>query len=93
MADVVAVDGDGAWMLRSNRWFFGDVEQLSDCRFSPSPSIPGPIPAFALADVTGDGRADLVQVNDDAVWVSTREDRRIPMRFVQLVADTDVALP
>jgi hypothetical protein len=92
MADVVAVDGDGAWMLRSNRWFFGGIEQLSAFRFSPSPRIPGPS-AFALADVTGDGRADLVQVNDDAVWVSTREDRRIPIRFVQLVVGAGAALP
>ena len=91
MADVIAVKADGAYMRRSNRWFFGGVEQLSQLAFSPSPSIQGPI--FTLADLTGDGRADLIQVNDDAIWASVATDRRIPIRFVQLVAEASMALP
>jgi hypothetical protein len=91
MDDLVAVKADGAYMLRSDRWFLGQSEPLSDWPFTPSGSIAGQV--FALADVTGDGRADLIQVNDDAVWVNVRVDRQIPIRFVQLVPDAASALP
>jgi hypothetical protein len=89
-ADLVAVKADGAYMLRANRSFLGEAEPLSDTPFSPSPSIRGDL--FALADVTADGRADLIQVNDDALWVNVTVDRRIPIRFVQLVSDATSAL-
>jgi hypothetical protein len=90
MADLVAIKADGSYMLRSNRWFFGGLERLSDQAFSPSRSIPGDV--FAVTDLTGDRRADLVQVNDDAVWANLTVDRRIPIRFVQLVVDPGSAL-
>jgi FG-GAP-like repeat len=89
-ADLVAVKADGAYILRSNRWFFGVAERISDSAFSPPPTVAGN--RFALADVTGDGRADLVQVNNDGVWVSIVVDRQIPIRFVQLVEDGAAAL-
>ena len=100
MADVVAVDGDGAWMIRIESLVLQRDATSSSRRPAPAspspPVLPGPIPSsFALADVTGDGRRErgYVQVIDDAVRVSTEKIVGIPMRFVQLVADAGAALP
>ncbi|HKQ68497.1 MAG TPA: FG-GAP-like repeat-containing protein [Polyangiaceae bacterium] len=85
MADLIAVDHDGVRMRRSNRWALAQPERLSPVPVQPSTIIPGAM--FAVTEVTGDGRADLLQVSDDAIWVRARQDRQVDIRFVQLVRD------
>jgi hypothetical protein len=81
LADAVAVNTDGITMRRSGRWFFGtNVEMLSSAPTAASVTS-------ALADLTGDKRADYVELSASApVRVRVRQDRNIPVRFVQLVS-------
>ncbi|HEY0870617.1 MAG TPA: hypothetical protein VGD55_09480 [Acidothermaceae bacterium] len=83
LADIVAVNSDGINMRRSGRWFFATkVETLST--LAPSASA-----TRLMADLTGDKRADYVELSPTApVTVRVRQNRRIPIRFVQLMSPT-----
>jgi hypothetical protein len=82
LADYVAVNDTNVQMRRSGRFYFGHWETLSTTGGATG------LAARAFADVTGDGRADYVEVpTSGALRVRSRQDRRIPVRFVQLAPD------
>lgn len=72
-ADVVAVNRGDVWVLPADRYAAAPGAFTSPEQWLSVP-IYGSRGTF-LADVTADGRADVVAVNDDSVWVASSNGR------------------
>ena len=79
-ADAVAVNSDGVWMQRSNRFVFADTELVAEQAGVGMPH---------MADVTGDKRADIVEVDSNGIQVSKSRLRVVHLRFIQVSANAN----
>jgi hypothetical protein len=80
LADVVAIHERQIVMYRGNRWLFGPREVIQNGTYAAG--------SWQLADVTGgaDKRADVVhRPANEPIIVRSAQNRRIPLRFVQLL--------
>ncbi|MEZ4452811.1 MAG: VCBS repeat-containing protein, partial [Nannocystaceae bacterium] len=88
------LDGDGEVDLVVNTWRDGVLTFHGDGRggFTPGAMVPAPPGYFiAVADVSGDGRPDLVIAAADVLWIAVQADDGgfVPAEKIDLRADSE----